>query len=456
MITKQKSFNKSLVDENTQVIFMDEAHVGLLDPDDWKILTQGGLTAHDRKYKKSNPAVIRCPMFITCQTELDFGEEHSAAMDARLRKFYFKSLNAPPTAGVQQALHDDAMDCIVWASRVAKTPENELPAPRPGSVARSNEFDEQEKDRIMSMNLDSESDRELYEEDQLSAEGDVFEEEEEGESSSCALSSQSGVQGWERSINKISELRDKEPCHSLKERQLGLIASGVKRATKEIENEALRARERILDETRERWISVGMIRQEDAHLLENVEGPYHPTIERSREEYFAKKKEEEQTIVEEKAASYYENEWVWEKEKELRQLQEREEAAKEEEVKRALQYMIGVTTEALKLHFKREELPGLSKLVIGERKKRAMDMKWLSSQQAQLVTSVWAPLPFPFDGYESEEEESMFITQSTQASSTTNPSQVSQRRNAKKRPSQRSTQVSKRGRITRFFTPIQE
>ena len=96
----------------------------------------------------------------------------------------------------------------------------------------------------------------------------------------------------------------------------------MKRATKKIENEAQLARERILDETRQHWISIGMIRQEDAHLLETVEGPYHPTIERSREDYFAKKKEEEQEMLEEKAAKYYKNEWVWEKEKELRQLQE--------------------------------------------------------------------------------------------------------------------------------------
>ena len=73
---------------------MDETHVKLLDPDDWKVLTQGGLTAHDRKYKNSRPQEIRCPMFITCQTE----------MDARLRKFYFKSLNTPPVSGVQQSL----------------------------------------------------------------------------------------------------------------------------------------------------------------------------------------------------------------------------------------------------------------------------------------------------------------------------------------------------------------
>ena len=47
-VSKQKAFNKSLVDRRTQVIFMDEAHVKLLDPDDWKVFTQGELTAHDR------------------------------------------------------------------------------------------------------------------------------------------------------------------------------------------------------------------------------------------------------------------------------------------------------------------------------------------------------------------------------------------------------------------------
>ena len=36
MITKQKAFNKSLIDQETQVIFLDEAYAGLLEPDDWK------------------------------------------------------------------------------------------------------------------------------------------------------------------------------------------------------------------------------------------------------------------------------------------------------------------------------------------------------------------------------------------------------------------------------------
>ena len=37
MITKLKAFNKSLIDQQTQVIFLDEAYAGLLDPDDWKV-----------------------------------------------------------------------------------------------------------------------------------------------------------------------------------------------------------------------------------------------------------------------------------------------------------------------------------------------------------------------------------------------------------------------------------
>lgn len=50
-----------------------------------------------------------------------------------------------------------------------------------------------------------------------------------------------------------------------------------------------------------------MIREGDAHLLENVEGPFHPRIERARDEYFTRKKEEEQRNLQDKALKYFEN-----------------------------------------------------------------------------------------------------------------------------------------------------
>ena len=37
-VTKQKSFNKSMIDSSTEVIFLDEAYNNLLDIDDWKII----------------------------------------------------------------------------------------------------------------------------------------------------------------------------------------------------------------------------------------------------------------------------------------------------------------------------------------------------------------------------------------------------------------------------------
>ena len=44
-------------------------------------------------------------------------------------------------------------------------------------------------------------------------------------------------------------------------------------------------------------MSLGMIREEDSHLLESVNGPYHPNIERSREEYLAKKRQEGRRVL---------------------------------------------------------------------------------------------------------------------------------------------------------------
>ena len=212
------------------------------------------------------------------------------------------------------------------------------------------------------------------------AAGDSSEEEGEDQGDSDANSTFSD--GWEKTLERISQLKNQQLCHSLKQRQLGLIAAGVRRAVHERDSEVERARVRVLEETKRRWISLGMMREDDAHLLHSVEGPCHANIERSREVYFARKKEEDQRLLEEKAHQYYQHEWVLTKEEELRQLQKQEDAATDDDVKRAQQYMMELTVDALKLRFQRYEVPGLSKLVLLERKKKAVEKKWLSPQQA--------------------------------------------------------------------------
>lgn len=40
-VTKQRQFNKAMINEDTELINLDEARVELMDVDDWKIITQG-------------------------------------------------------------------------------------------------------------------------------------------------------------------------------------------------------------------------------------------------------------------------------------------------------------------------------------------------------------------------------------------------------------------------------
>ena len=170
------------------------------------------------------------------------------------------------------------------------------------------------------------------------------------------------------------------------------LAAGVKRAVEDINNQDQRARKRALEETRQRWISLVMMREDDVPLLQSVSSAYHPNIESSREEYFAKKKEEEQRMLEMKAREYYNNDWIMAKKMELRAHQSKEDAATDEDTKRALLYMMEVTAEALKLKFQKEEVPGLAKLVLLQRRKKAVEMQWVSPTQA---AASGAPFPIP-------------------------------------------------------------
>ena len=163
--------------------------------------------------------------------------------------------------------------------------------------------------------------------------------------------SSSNVDIWEKDLEMISKLREKEPPHSLKRRQLEIIGASVKQLKEDCRSREEVRMAQFLEETKARWIAVGMLRQEDAHLLQSVDGPYHPNIEKTREEYFAKKKAEEERALKEKAQSHYEDEWVMAKEKEVQDLQRKEDAATDPDTKRALAYVMEVVVDTLKGRF---------------------------------------------------------------------------------------------------------
>lgn len=123
-VTKQKVFNKAMINKHTEVIFIDEATPSTLDVDDWKILTQGGYTACDVKYRTARSFFNRCPMFMTAQQKLAFNPEDQQAMDRRLRYYYFKSLPNPKKRATQWLLKHP-MECIAWAALKARVDGDE-------------------------------------------------------------------------------------------------------------------------------------------------------------------------------------------------------------------------------------------------------------------------------------------------------------------------------------------
>ena len=91
-ITKQKVFNKAMSQKDTELINLDEATENKMKVDDWKVVTQEGWTAHDRKWKTADAFQNDAPMFITCQRQLDFKSQEDDAIQNRLNIYYFNSL----------------------------------------------------------------------------------------------------------------------------------------------------------------------------------------------------------------------------------------------------------------------------------------------------------------------------------------------------------------------------
>ena len=72
---------------------------------------------------------------------------------------------------------------------------------------------------------------------------------------------------------------------------------------------------RSSEEIRTKWISIRMMREEFAHLLESVRSPYHSSIERSRVECLLKKKRRGTYVSRKlKVQRYYMDEWEQTKE----------------------------------------------------------------------------------------------------------------------------------------------
>ena len=111
-ISKEKVFGTSLIDESTQLIYIDEWSVNTLSSEDAKILLQGGQYTVARKHKA--PAMInnRAGMYITCNVLPDFKEEQGN-IERRLAIYQTKSLTEK-NVEAPEWMQRNAFQCLIW------------------------------------------------------------------------------------------------------------------------------------------------------------------------------------------------------------------------------------------------------------------------------------------------------------------------------------------------------
>ena len=114
METLQCAFNKAMITPFTKVTFIDEADENVLNISNWKILTQGGYTAHDIKYQTTKAFTNRCLMLPMAQHKL--GSHQWTDTCAHTISKAFK-------AAAWQRKH--AMECMVWAAKRANYHEGD-------------------------------------------------------------------------------------------------------------------------------------------------------------------------------------------------------------------------------------------------------------------------------------------------------------------------------------------
>ena len=115
-ISKEKTFGLSLVNEETQFIFIDEMCTDTLPADQAKIFLQGGMLTVSKKH--ADPVVIKtnASIYITCNQLPNYGAEQENVM-RRLEIFETvslvdKSLEAPAW------IEEHAFEILVWIAMV--------------------------------------------------------------------------------------------------------------------------------------------------------------------------------------------------------------------------------------------------------------------------------------------------------------------------------------------------
>lgn len=402
-ITKQKVFNKAMINQTTEVIFIDEASPSTLEIDDWKILTQGGYTACDIKYKTAKSFINRCPMLLTAQQQLRFNPEDQPAMDRRLRNYTFKTLPSPKKKATEW-LRKHPMECVVWAARKARVSSHQ---------EESSDSGGEEQESAIGEGILKEKEKEELRLLQLS--NILTDPIEETNESFNTADHTSGVEANTDDDQCTSNLRralEESSPDCLRNRQ---IASILQMRVQEKEEQ--KRREQQLHQLRRDALVARGVPREHADLLPMNDSEPLPTqlnndLTMLRQENAEKEKESR----ERKAKEVFEGAWLRRTEIELHDCQKKLQTSLDPNFRKSMQALLEVLQDKLKNHHTNLGTLG-TKEALEERRQTCIKLGLLREPHAHLVRSIFGALPTTEELGESsslsqqDDDEELFITQ---------------------------------------------
>ena len=380
-VTKQRAFNKAMITPFTEVIFIDEADENVLDISDWKILTQGGYTAHDIKYQTAKAFINRCPMLVTAQRNLDFGPTHQPAMDRRLRTYHFKSLPDPKKKAAAW-LRKHAMECVVWAAKKANdregdtdNEEDDTDSDEEGTLqGTEGTLKVEEKEAIRSLSLSSP----LVQETAVPSTSD---EETLGDSMEEADSAND-------ELAPIKESLARSHPDSLRYRQLKHMLREEERKRFELRDRAKKQHQARKAALREKGVST-----QSAELLStNPDSAMPSAIQRELQRYQDDLRVRQEQERREAAHKAFEGQWLRSTEKELHDCVESISTCLDPTTRKSLTAYREVLEDKLRNHHRNLGTLGSSE-ALQERKRVCVSLGLLQNRHQHLVKSVHEALP---------------------------------------------------------------
>ena len=101
-----------MVDEDTELVFIDKYSENTLDISNVKTILQGGWMVKSVKHQDAQTFHNKAGIYLTCNELPDFGVEQPNA-DRRISLFHTTELPEPKPE-VPQWIEDNPMECLIW------------------------------------------------------------------------------------------------------------------------------------------------------------------------------------------------------------------------------------------------------------------------------------------------------------------------------------------------------